>query len=176
MRSQRFDVFLSFAEEDQDFAEEVRHRIVSKLKLRVFVPSEGESLILSHVLYNTLSPSLTPSYPPILSLSLCSLFLSLARSLSLSLSLYLYLPPSLSFCLFPSPSIHPSILSSYKCFPLSADLMPGKVFHREIADMITSGCRKTIIILSPDYVQSSWCNYEANLVINRSPGNSESKM
>ena len=48
--------------------------------------------------------------------------------------------------------------------------MPGKVFHREIADMITNGCRKTIIILSPDYVQSSWCNYEANLVINRSPG------
>ena len=44
LRSQRFDVFLSYAEEDQDFAEEVRHRIVSKLKLRVFVPSEGECL------------------------------------------------------------------------------------------------------------------------------------
>ena len=41
LKSQRFDVFLSFAEEDQEFAEEVRHRIVSKLKLRVFVPSEG---------------------------------------------------------------------------------------------------------------------------------------
>lgn len=93
LTSQRFDVFLSFAEEDQEFAEEVRHRIVSKLKLRVFVPSE--------------------------------------------------------------------------------DLMPGKVFHREIADMITMGCRKTIIILSPDYVESSWCNYEANLVINRSPDNKE---
>ena len=49
LRSQRFDVFLSFAEEDQDFAEEVRHRIVSKLKLRVFVPSEGECLVLFHM-------------------------------------------------------------------------------------------------------------------------------
>lgn len=49
LRSQRFDVFLSFAEEDQDFAEEVRHRIVSKLKFRVFVPSEGESVSLSHI-------------------------------------------------------------------------------------------------------------------------------
>ena len=114
LRSQRFDVFLSFAEEDQDFAEEVRHRIVSKLKLRVFVPSEGESVGL-------LSLHLSPSFV-------------------------------------------------LQCFFLSADLMPGKVFHHEIADMITKGCRKTIIILSPDYVQSSWCNYEANLVINRSPG------
>ena len=62
LKSQRFDVFLSFAEEDQDFAEEVRHRIVSKLKLRVFVPSEGD-YILSHVLSTTFY---LPSYPSIL--------------------------------------------------------------------------------------------------------------
>ena len=41
LREHQFDVFLSFAEEDQEFAEEVRHRIVSKLKLKVFVPAEG---------------------------------------------------------------------------------------------------------------------------------------
>ena len=41
LKGQQFDVFLSFAEEDKEFAEEVRHRIVSKLKLKVFVPAEG---------------------------------------------------------------------------------------------------------------------------------------
>ena len=145
LRSQRFDVFLSFAEEDQDFAEEVRHRIVSKLKLRVFVPSEGEFVNLSHVVCHThpLSPS------PINTLSL---------SLSLSPSHSISIPP---FHLFSY---------MYQWFSLSTDLMPDKVFHREIADMITNGCRKTIVILSPDYVRSPWCNYEANLVINRSPG------
>ena len=105
LRSQRFDVFLSFAEEDQDFAEEVRHRIVSKLKLRVFVPSEGESLVISHVLYHTLSlpqsqlpintvsiyPSAPPSFPP---------FLSLFPSLSLSLSFPFSCPPIHSLLLY----------------------------------------------------------------------------
>lgn len=41
LESKRFDVFLSFAEEDKEFAEEVRHRIISKCKLKVFLPSEG---------------------------------------------------------------------------------------------------------------------------------------
>ena len=48
--------------------------------------------------------------------------------------------------------------------------MPGQVFHEEIADMIKKGCRKTIIILSPDYIRSPWCNYEANLAFMKSPG------
>ena len=82
LRGQRFDVFLSFAEEDQDFAEEVRHRIVSKLKLRVFVPSDGESLSLSLSLSHSPSPSLSVCLP---------LFSHL-------------LHPSLSLSLFPIPS------------------------------------------------------------------------
>ena len=78
LKSQRFDVFLSFAEEDQDFAEEVRHRIVSKLKLRVFVPSEGD-YILSHVLCTTFY---LPSYPEFNTALLQCTSLSLSLSLS----------------------------------------------------------------------------------------------
>ena len=44
VRSQKYDVFLSFAEQDKDFAEEMRRRLVSHAKLRVFVPSDGESV------------------------------------------------------------------------------------------------------------------------------------
>ncbi len=51
--------------------------------------------------------------------------------------------------------------------------MPGKVFHEEIADMIKRGCRKTVVVLSPDYVESPWCKYEANLAIMASPGEGE---
>ena len=169
LRNQRFDVFLSFAEEDQDFAEEVRHRIVSKLKLRVFVPSEGECLVFSLSLLQShllLSLSLSLSVPllsPLHPSHFPSLSLPLSLSLTFSLSFFSLLPPPFTY----PPTIQ---FLPYKFFSLSTDLMSDKVFHREIADMITSGCRKTIVILSPDYVQSSWCNYEANLVINRSPG------
>ena len=38
---QKFDVFLSYAEEDEEFAEEVRTRLVRDLNLRIFIPSEG---------------------------------------------------------------------------------------------------------------------------------------
>ena len=123
-----------------------------------------------------LSPSFSPIYYCLslsLSLSLCSLpSIHLTFPPSLSLCLYLSLSLSLSFSLLPPPFTYPPTIQflPYKFFSLSTDLMSDKVFHREIADMITSGCRKTIVILSPDYVQSSWCNYEANLVINRSPG------
>ena len=48
--------------------------------------------------------------------------------------------------------------------------MPGKVFHEQIADMIKKGCRKTVIILSPDYLRSPWCGYEANQALVASPG------
>ncbi len=48
--------------------------------------------------------------------------------------------------------------------------MPGKVLHREIANMIRKECRKTVIILSPDYVNSEWCSYEADLAMVDSPG------
>ncbi len=44
VRSQKYDVFLSFAEEDKEFAEEMRRRLISHAKLRVFVPSDGESV------------------------------------------------------------------------------------------------------------------------------------
>lgn len=49
-------------------------------------------------------------------------------------------------------------------------MMPGQSFQDEIADKIKRGCRKTIIILSPDYNQSSWCNYEARLAHHKNPG------
>jgi len=39
--SRKFDVFLSYAEEDEEFAEEVRTRLVRE-NLRVFIPSEGK--------------------------------------------------------------------------------------------------------------------------------------
>ena len=48
--------------------------------------------------------------------------------------------------------------------------MPGYVFSDQIADMIKSGCRKTIIILSPNYIESEWCSYEARLALHQSPG------
>ncbi len=40
-RARRFDVFLSYAEEDEEFAEEVRTRLVQE-NLRVFIPSQGK--------------------------------------------------------------------------------------------------------------------------------------
>ena len=52
----------------------------------------------------------------------------------------------------------------------SSELMPGYVFSDQIADMIKSGCRKTIIILSPNYIESEWCSYEARLALHQSPG------
>lgn len=88
LRTQRYDVFLSFAREDEDFAEEVRQKLIKEAKLKVFVPS---------------------------------------------------------------------------------DVMPGKVFHKEIADIIKEGSRKTVIILSPDYLSSEWCVYETNLAVHKSP-------
>ena len=39
--SKRYDIFLSFAIEDREFAEEVKARLQTKKKLRVFMPSEG---------------------------------------------------------------------------------------------------------------------------------------
>ena len=43
-KSRKFDVFLSYAEEDEDFAEEVRTRLVRE-NLRVFIPSEGKGFV-----------------------------------------------------------------------------------------------------------------------------------
>ena len=43
IRRQKYDVFLSFAQEDEEFAEEVRQRLMTQANLRVFVPSEGQS-------------------------------------------------------------------------------------------------------------------------------------
>ena len=42
VRQQRFDVFLSYAVEDQEFAEEVRDRLMNDVKVKVFVPVEGK--------------------------------------------------------------------------------------------------------------------------------------
>jgi hypothetical protein len=49
-------------------------------------------------------------------------------------------------------------------------LIPGEVLHEKVADMIKQGCRKTVVILSPDYIKSPWCKYEANLAMTESPG------
>ena len=42
IRREKYDVFLSFAQEDEEFAEEVRQRLITQANLRVFVPSEGQ--------------------------------------------------------------------------------------------------------------------------------------
>ena len=47
--------------------------------------------------------------------------------------------------------------------------MAGKVVSEEIADMIKKRCRKTVVILSPHYVTSSWCRYEATQALDASP-------
>ena len=75
VRSQQYDVFLSYAEEDWEFAEEMRSRLVSQAKLRVFVPSngkarEGEGLEMRNLhisrLYVNLKPGgfQTSEFPP----------------------------------------------------------------------------------------------------------------
>nr|CAI68016.1 Toll-like receptor adapter protein [Suberites domuncula] len=89
IQKQQFDVFLSFAEADERFAEEVRQRLIENAGVRVFVPSAG--------------------------------------------------------------------------------LMSDRAFHQEIADIIKQGCTRTVVILSPDYLSSSWCGYEANLAFTNSP-------
>lgn len=52
----------------------------------------------------------------------------------------------------------------------SEGLMAGQSFQDEIADKIKRCCKKTIIILSPDYIDCSWCNYEARLAHLKNPG------
>jgi len=47
--------------------------------------------------------------------------------------------------------------------------MAGKVVSEEIADMIKKRCRKTVVILSPHYLKSSWCRYEATQALHASP-------
>eukprot|EP00731_Ephydatia_muelleri_P032850 Em0024g394a len=46
---QRCDIFLSFAQEDREFAEEVKARLQTKKKLKVFVPSEGMGGLLKEM-------------------------------------------------------------------------------------------------------------------------------
>ncbi|XP_064397730.1 myeloid differentiation primary response protein MyD88-like [Halichondria panicea] len=89
LQSHKYDVFLSFAEEDERFAEEVRLRLVENVGVKVFVPSSG--------------------------------------------------------------------------------MASDRAFHEEISDMIKEGCIRTVIILSPDYISSPWCGFEANLAFIRSP-------
>ena len=86
----RFDVFLSFAEKDAEFAKEIQLRLSPRAGVRVYFPSEA--------------------------------------------------------------------------------MMPGKAFCEEIADKIKRGCRKTLIILSPDYLKTPWCRYEACLALDKNPG------
>ncbi len=56
------------------------------------------------------------------------------------------------------------------CYIPSEGIMPGQSFQDEIADKIKRGCRKTIIIMSPDYIDSPWCTYEARLAHHKNPG------
>jgi hypothetical protein len=89
LENHEFDVFLSFAPADIEFAGEMKLRLYHRAGLRVYIPSEG--------------------------------------------------------------------------------LIAGQSFQDEIADKIRRGCNKTIIILSPDYNDCSWCNYEARLAHHKSP-------
>ena len=68
------------------------------------------------------------------------------------------------------PFIQSVLCHSFHIFLPSLDLMPGKVFSEQIADMIKSGCRKTIVLLSPKYLESEWCSYEARMALHESPG------
>ena len=86
----KFDVFLSSAEENWEFATEVQHRLCHRAGVSVYVPSDA--------------------------------------------------------------------------------MIPGKSVGSEIADKIKQGCKKTLIILSPEYLKSPWCKYEASLALHNSPG------
>ncbi len=62
IQSQRYDVFLSFAKEDVEFAEEVRQKLKLKAQLEVFVPSEGQQRLADLSLASQ-PPSLPPARP-----------------------------------------------------------------------------------------------------------------
>ena len=49
-------------------------------------------------------------------------------------------------------------------------MLPGRVYSEEIADVITDGCRKVVVILSPDYIQSEWCSFAIKMAVHVSPG------
>lgn len=44
------------------------------------------------------------------------------------------------------------------------------MYSEQIAEMIKKECRKTVVILSPHYIESSWCRYEAHHALHASPG------
>ena len=44
-KTHKYDVFLSYAEEDEEFAEEMRSRLINDANLRVFIPSDGMFVI-----------------------------------------------------------------------------------------------------------------------------------
>ena len=48
MCRKKYDVFLSYAEEDMEFAEEMRRRLIEHTKLRIFVPSDGRPTYLHY--------------------------------------------------------------------------------------------------------------------------------
>ena len=43
------------------------------------------------------------------------------------------------------------------------------MYSEQIAEMIKKECRKTVVILSPHYIESSWCRYEAHHALHASP-------
>ena len=55
-------------------------------------------------------------------------------------------------------------------------VVPAEDMHSEplvkgiVAEMITKKCRKTILILSPEYFDSEWGRYEATLSVHSQPG------
>ena len=53
---------------------------------------------------------------------------------------------------------------------LPSDVLPGRVYSEEIADIITDGCRKVVVILSPDYIESEWCSFAVKMAVHVSPG------
>ena len=112
LRGHRFDVFLSFAEEDAEFAEEMKERLMNRYSNHWVMKSLGNN---------------SQFFP---------------NRFSAGISVY-----------FPSDA-----------------MMPGKVFSDEIADMIKKGCKKTVLLLTPDYIRSPWCNYEARLALHKNPG------
>lgn len=60
---------------------------------------------------------------------------------------------------------------SYSCFIDRRDFLPGMPIAENIAQAI-DGSKKTVVVLSPDFVSSKWCNYELEMAYLQESGQS----
>ena len=50
------------------------------------------------------------------------------------------------------------------------DMHSEAIYEGVVAEMINKKCSKTILILSPEYLDSEWGRYEATLSVHTQPG------